>query len=191
MKKFFVLALAAVTICGLMTGCFVTHQPEIPSDTDSSVQPAADTDTSVTVCPLPSAFSPENIDNCTIAVSFDEGDIYLNDDGALCIDVTVFDYEVFDLVDINTLKPGDTLVIRRQNVTVETIEDTSYGTILINGGIENGGYELRTEENGIYFETGYSDIKEYYEVTTATFAVSQDFQICTMVVPVEDKKIHN
>ena len=55
------------------------------------------------------------------------------------------------------------------------MEKTQYVSVLINGGLENGGHELRTDESGVYYETGFSDVKSYYEIGSVTLPLSEKF----------------
>ena len=48
-------------------------------------------------------------------------------------------------------------------------------SVLINGDLENGGHELRTDESGVYYETGFSDVKSYYEIGSVTLPLSEKF----------------
>lgn len=127
------------------------------------------------VCPLPQTTFIPLPDNCAVAVSFTKDDIYLDGDGKAKLDVTVYDYERFDTVDMDTLARGDIICIRGKNVTVNSVEKDELGTILINGGLDMGGYELATDGNGVYFEEGYSDAKSYYEVGCITLDISPEF----------------
>ena len=47
---------------------------------------------------------------------------------------------------------------------------------MINGGIENGGFDLYTNENGVYYESGFSDIKSFYELGEVTLPVSDELE---------------
>ena len=129
------------------------------------------------VKPLPATLDIANLDNCTVAVSLERGDAYYGS-GITRIPtmrVTVYTYDLYDIVDIATLSGGDTILIRGQEVTVEAIDRAENGNVLINGGLDMGGYELRTDENTVYYETGYSDIKSWYELGTMELEVSENF----------------
>ena len=128
------------------------------------------------VMPLPTTINMTALDNCTLAVSFEEGDAYVDDTGAMQLDVTVYDYELFDMVDVSNLKEGDTIAIQGNVVTIETLEILESGLIFINGGMDNGGYDLWHDESGVYFEHGYNDAKAYYSLGEATIRVSADFE---------------
>ena len=89
--------------------------------------------------------------------------------------LTVHTYDLYDMVDISQMKVGDTIYINRQDLLITSLEETQYGSVLINGGLENGGHELRTDESGVYYETGYSDVKSYYEIGSVTLPLSEQF----------------
>ena len=58
---------------------------------------------------------------------------------------------------------------------VNSIERNDNGLVYINGGLEEGGFDLFTDESGIFYETGFDDAKNWYEVGEATICVSADF----------------
>jgi hypothetical protein len=111
-----------------------------------------------------------------VAVSLEKGDAYVDDTGAMQMDVTVYTYDLYDMVDIASLKEGDIIVIREQEVKVTSLEQNDYGTILINGGLECNGFELFNNDSGVWFESGYNDVKSYYEIGKKTIRVSPDFE---------------
>jgi hypothetical protein len=50
-----------------------------------------------------------------------------------------------------------------------------YGTVLVNGGLDAGGFDLATDDSGIYYLQGYSDMKSWNLVGEAECPVSNDF----------------
>ena len=128
-----------------------------------------------TVSPLPVTIDMSNLDNCTIAVSFEQGDFFTDDAGAIQLKVKVYTYDLYDMVDIALLAPGDTILLRGEEVLITSLVRTDTGAVQINGGLDVGGYELITADNTVFFETGYSDVKSYYELGEATLPVSADF----------------
>ena len=50
------------------------------------------------------------------------------------------------------------------------------GLLFINGGMENGGYDLWHGDSGVYFEHGYNDTKSYQPIGEATIKVSGEFE---------------
>ena len=156
-------------------------ETEPPLSLTEPVQPPADAPAeapvSPVVRPLPVTLDISNLDNCTVAVSLEQGDAYYGS-GITQIPtmrITVYTYDLYDIVDIATLSGGDTILIRGSEVIVEALDRAENGDVLINGGLDMGGYELRTDENTVYYETGYSDIKSWYELGTAELEVSENF----------------
>lgn len=181
MKKMIVLML----ICCMFTACGASEEPNV-TEQQETVEDAAEEEAAeetaeeaaegVTISPLPATLDEETMNNATMAVSFEEGDAYVDDTGKMQLDVTVYTYDLYDMVDIANLKEGDNIVIREENVAVDSVERLETGLVLINGGIEMGGYDLWHNDSGVYFESGMNDAKSYYEVAQKTFRVSADFQ---------------
>lgn len=154
----------------------VTEEPADENQAQSSDETVEEEQEAVTVTPLPCTIDMNALDNCTLAVSFEKGDAYVDDTGAMRLDVTVYTYDLYDMVDMSLLKEGDTMVIGGENVLVESLKRTETGAVLINGGIENGGYDFSHTENGVYFEHGMSDVKSYYPIGEASIKVSTEFR---------------
>ena len=100
----------------------------------------------------------------------------MDDAGEMQMDVKIFTYDKYDMVDLSTLKVGDTIVTHAGEVEVTAMERSAGGAIYINGGLEEGGFDLVTVENGIFYEAGFNDAKNWYEVGEATIRVSADFE---------------
>lgn len=179
MKKIILLC-SLLSVCLLLCACAA---PAVPTATETPAPSALETDGSgdtlpapvLTVMPLPSAVDMGAVENCTLAVSFSLGDAYVDDSGQMRMKLTVYDYELFDLVEISQLKPGDIIVMNGQNVVIDSLERDESGRVLINGGLDVGGRELSTDENGVFYETGYNDAKNYYPVGTLDLPVAADF----------------
>ena len=129
----------------------------------------------VTVKPLPDT-TMENLTDAILSVSLAEGDAYVDDAGIMQMDVKIYTYDKYDMVDIAALKEGDTMVTRAGEVVVTFMERSESGTIYINGGLEEGGFDLVTDDSGFFYETGFNDARNWYEVGTATIRVSADFE---------------
>lgn len=129
------------------------------------------------VYPLPTTFDLNNIKDCTLAVSIENGDIYVTeaDTRNYTMKVRVYDYELFDLVDISLLEVGNVILINKEQVEISSIERNELGTVIINGGLDVGGYELVTNENGVFYSIGYSDIKIYHEIGEIELEISPEF----------------
>ena len=175
MKKLLVLLM----ICCMCTACGTKEDAvEVPEQAVEAVEEEKEevTEEAAKISPLPTTIDMNALDNCTLAVSFEEGDAYVDDTGAMQLDVTVYTYDLYDMVDIANLKAGDIIVIQGNEVAVETVETLESGLVFINGGMENGGYDLWHNDSGVYFEHGYNDAKSYYAMGEATIRVSTEFE---------------
>lgn len=127
------------------------------------------------VSPLPETLDVENLDNCKVAVSLEKGDAYVNDEGKMMMDLTVYIYDLYDMVDIASLAENDVIVRLGEEITVASIERLESGLILINGGEENGGFSLISDDSTVYCEIGMSDAKAYYAIGEVSIPVSTEF----------------
>ena len=150
---------------------------EVPTEasTEAPTVPPTEASLANVIAPLPGTIEIHNLDNCVVAVSLKQGDAFVDDTGVMRMTVAVYTYDLYDLVDISRMQNGDTIIIRGEEVVIEALDRTDTGLIRINGGPDMGGYDLWTEENTVYFETGYSDMKYWKELGTATVQVSADF----------------
>ena len=175
-----------MVFCLLLTGCAASQkgngENEIPSDIAASkAMMSSDTDSTEqpeethTITPLPDT-TMENLSDAILSISLDEGDAYVDDSGRMQMDLKIYTYDKYDMVDIANLKVGDTVVRHSGEVKVVSKEQNEAGTIFINGGLENGGLDLVTDDCGIFYETGFNDVKNWYEIGEATIRVSVDFK---------------
>ena len=147
-----------------------TQQPaEVPSQESEPVAPAA------TVQPLPDT-TMDNLTDAILSVSLEEGGAYVDDTGKMQMDLKIYSYDKYDMVDIANLKVGDVIVTHAGEVEVTALDKLESGLIFVNGGQEEGGFDLFTDEGGIYFEHGFNDAKNWYQVGEATIRVSADFE---------------
>ena len=128
-----------------------------------------------TISPLPVTVDMNNLTDCTVAVSIDNEDLSVDNTGARVLPVTVYTYDLYDMVDMAMLEVGDTIILRGEEVLVTDLVRTDSGALQINGGLDAGGYELITDEHTVFFETGYSDVKTYFALGKAVLSVSKDF----------------
>lgn len=149
-------------------------------DTENDLSKEEDFTESKIIHPLPSNLDLQNLQDCTVAVKVEEGAI-LGDEGKIL--VTVYDQELYDMVDIANLKAGDTLVINGEQLEITEVETNELGTVLINGGLDLGGYDLVTEEDGVYYSLGYSDVKNYLEIGETELTLSSEFVYCDQSDP--------
>lgn len=128
------------------------------------------------IVPLPSSLEASSLTDATVAASFEAKNLVTASAGVHSLFLTVFDYELFDLVDISMLAVGDTIVVAKKDIQVKTLEKTEGGLVVVNGGIENGGVALYTEGNTVYFEVGMNGAKNYFEVGQAPFTIGDNFK---------------
>ena len=162
MKKTLSIILTLILSVGLFAGC--------------NSQTGKEENNAKVINPLPETLDVNALDNCTVAVSLEKGNAYVDDSGKMVMDVTVYSYELYDMVDIASLKENDVIVRKDEEVTITEVERTDSGLVRINGGEENGGFDLVSNDNTVYYETGMNDIKAYYELGKATLPVSVDFE---------------
>lgn len=159
-------ALLILMLSLLVSGCGASH---------ADTQPSAQTAASATVSPLPADVGLDNLKDCTVAVSLEAGDIFRNADGAVRIRVTVYScWDRYDPVDIAGLKVGDELVIDGNTISVQSLE-AEKGDIRINGGYEQDGYTLRTDDDGVYYAVSANDMRIWKPVGTTELPVADSF----------------
>lgn len=162
MKKTLSVILTLILSVGLIAGC--------------NSQTGKEENNAKVINPLPETLDVNALDNCTVAVSLEKGNAYVDDSGKMVMDVTVYSYELYDMIDVSTLEENDVIVRKDEEVTITEVERTDSGLVRINGGEENGGFDLVSNDNTVYYETGMNDIKAYYELGKATLPVSVDFE---------------
>ena len=140
MKKTLSIILAVVLSLGMLAGCGTKTETE-------SKEPNANI-----ISPLPETLDINALDNCTVAISLENGGVYVNDSGKMVMDVTVYSYELYDMVDIASLKENDVILRKNEEVKVTEIERLETGLVRINGG------------------------EAYYELGNVTLPVSDEFE---------------
>ena len=94
----------------------------------------------------------------TYAAAFEPADLA---DGALKF--TIYTEDCYDIVDISTLAVGDTIWVEGEEIEIESLERAD--DLLINGGIDKAGFNLRPyEEDNCWkmaLEDDYSTWTEY------------------------------
>ena len=80
------------------------EKEEVTEEAVEEVIEEAEASDGAKISPLPTTIDMNALDNCTLAVSFEEGDAYVDVTGAMQLDVTVYTYDLYDMVDIANLK---------------------------------------------------------------------------------------
>ena len=141
--------------------------PEQTEDAQQSAQEAK------RVEPLPETLDVNALTDATVAASFSAEDIS-EKDGKTQITLTVYDYDVYDMVDVAQLAVGDTIVADGKDMVVTSREDKD-GFVTINGGLEQGGVDLTSDDSGVYYAVGMDDAKSYHELGRITVPVAEGF----------------
>ena len=176
MKKTLSIILTLILSVGLFAGC--------------NSQTGKEENNAKVINPLPETLDVNALDNCTVAVSLEKGDAYVDDNGKMVMNLTVYSYELYDMVDIASLKENDVIARRNEEVTITEVEHTASGLVRINGGEENGGFDLVSNDNTVYYESGMNDIKAYYELGKITLPVSVDFRYIDESEPEKEAKTY-
>lgn len=126
--------------------------------------------TNKTVAPMAQTVDVNNLSDGIYPVSFDRGDVLSGSSGTYMNAVHIFTEDWYDIVDVNTLKAGDTIIVEGEAILVESVD---FGDgVSINGGLDAGGVELATREdtNG-YCVSGYDDMTTYTEHGVTTLVI--------------------
>ena len=179
MKRNLSVILILVACFSAFVGCTIQTKDEVPVSNTEITEDTEDIENteylSKNVRSLPATIDINSLDDCTVAVSLKKGDFYIDGDDRAVMNFTVYTYDLYDMVDIATLNENDVIVRLGEEVTVTDIERFDTGLVRVNGGEENGGFELISEENTVYYEIGMSDRKAYYELGKVTLPVSDNF----------------
>lgn len=172
MKKFMFMILA---VCLLLIGCGNGNTTAEQTENAAPPAPTEQTASVRKIHPLPDT-TMDNLNDAILSVSLEEGGAYVDDTGKMQMDLKIYSYDKYDMVDISMLSEGDILVTHAGEVEIRTIARKENGTVLINGGLDENGFDLITDETGVFYECGYSDTKNWYEIGEATIRVSVDFR---------------
>lgn len=186
MKRLFFLLLIVCLLAGCADSQESVNVPTVETMAETVAETVAETiadstpvdpvptESAKRVLPLPDT-TAENLADAILAVSLEEGSAYLDETSALHMELKVYSYDLYDMVDIAGLEVGDIIVKHSGDVKVTSIEQRGGGIISINGGLEYDGFDLVTDDSGIYYEVGFNDHKNWYEARTAILRVSTEF----------------
>ena len=184
MKKMTLLILA---LCLVLTGCGKKEEA-VDASTQateketvetapaaSEQQPAAsEKEPAHVINSLPDS-TMDNLTDAILAVSLEEGGAYADETGKLHMEIVIYSYDQYDMVDIAMMKVGDILATYAGTEEITSLETYDNGMIAVNGGLYEDGFDLMTDDTGVYFECSYNDAKNWYQVGAATLPVSADF----------------
>ena len=182
--------LAAMLVAGLITACSssrekaesATSQPDAAeaeqstaqSDTAEAMQSADPQGSGNVVSPLyPLSDAQDALADGGYSVSFTADD-FVQTDAGYELTVEVYEYDRYDPKDIETLTEGSQIQVCNHLITVKTVgKDPETECIAINGGMDEGGIELR-EEDGLYRTVTVNDYPVYYSIGKLTIPVSEE-----------------
>jgi len=179
MKKRLILVIAlcltALTACSTNpTSSAQSAQPNQSTQTAQSAEPAAE---AKIIKPMSTGnFDPKNPIDMNTAVSFTAANVHKDGD-KITLDVTIYEEELFDAVEVTQLKAGDTITAGGKEVKVTKVEELKTGGYAINGGYEQGGVTLFPGDGGTYYQVKENDAKTYVKVGTATLPLSDKFEL--------------
>lgn len=127
------------------------------------------------VRPLPLRVDIADPGDCTAGASVDPDGIFLATDGKVYMTVTLYEYDLYDMVDVAALVPGDVIELQGYDILLESVEHTDYDLVALNGGLERGGYDLVTNGDGVYYIGNYDGVKSWLALGTVTLPVNEDF----------------
>lgn len=164
----------------LLTGCAKKQgggtETSAPTNHQISTRESRDdADDHFVITPIPDHIM-ENLSDAILSVSFVEGDAYVDDTGKMQMDLKIYTYDKYDMIDMANVKVGDTIIRHAGAVEVISVEHGKAGRILINGGLDSDGFDFATDDDGVFYEIGYNDAKNWYQIGEATIRVSADFQ---------------
>ena len=175
MKKTLSMILVLILSIVVLAGCNTTTETKV-EEPDTQTEVVNEEASAKVITPLPETLDVNALDNCTVAVSLEEGDAYVDDTGKMVMNVMVYSYELYDMIDIAALAENDVIVRQNEEVTITEIERLDTGLVRINGGEENGGFDLATDDSTVYFEVGMNDMKAYTVLGEVTLPVSDVFR---------------
>lgn len=134
------------------------------------------------IAPLPAGVSVDNLQDCTVPASFTIDDFRWMGGN---LRMTVYNQDLYDVVDIEQMQVGDTILYNGEKVVINTI-DKEHGGIDINGGLDEGGCCLAGNEGGTYVARFWDDHATYTELGKAEVALAEDFIIVDCGMNPED-----
>lgn len=164
MKKLLILT-AALCLLGL-TACGT--QTDEGQQTDDQQQTTAQR-----VEPMGGTLDPNDLTNATAAVTFTADGVHTDTDPAT-IDVAIYDYDLYDVVEVANLAEGDTVVVDGKDIVVTSVEMSSENYVTVNGGVEEGGVVFAPGEGGTYYLMGMDDAKDYHQIAALILPISAD-----------------
>ena len=166
-------ALALTLVTFAFAGCGETQTNDAGSAEQSSVSAEAE---SGVIKPAELGYTvSENMPDGIYNVDLDVSTLAEQEDGTYKIHATIEAYDIYDIVDMNTMKEGDTIQVAGQEVKIDSVTKNDSGLISINGGTEEGGYDfisLESEDGNGYRTVTMDDYPLYYSMGETDLTIS-------------------
>jgi len=138
--------------------------------------------------PNPYNIDVENVEDGIYPANFNADDI-TEKDGNYTIKFSLYTEDTYDIVDIGQMTTGDIIFIGGSLIEVKTVDRSDAGYIEVNGGIEEGGTNLRSlEESNCYVFFGFDDISTYTNKGVVELAFSEAFKLIDESDPSDSKE---
>lgn len=165
----FTVMVSIIMIAILTTAC-ATSTPAAQTEPEAE-SAAPETDVIVPLYPLENA--QDALADGGYSVAFTADDLAQTDAGYE-LTVEVYDYDRYEIEAIDKLTTGSQIQFCNKIVTIEDVEkNAETGFVIINGGVENDGIELK-EEDGLYRTVTMNDYPVYYSVGKVTIPLAKD-----------------
>lgn len=122
---------------------------------------------------LPTGIDLSHLTDATVSASFSTDDFNWMGGN---LKLTVHAEQLYDAVELHQLGVGDTLFYEGAPMVVKEKKEDK-GQITINGGMDNGGVDLWSNDGGTYRAVTFDDHSVYVELGEVTLPLSEDLTI--------------
>jgi len=122
---------------------------------------------------LPTGIDLSHLTDATVSASFSTDDFNWMGGN---LKLTIHAEQLYDAVELHQLSVGDTLFYEGAPMVVKEKKEDK-GQITINGGMDNGGIDLWSNDGGTYRAVTFDDHSVYVELGEVTLPLSEDFTI--------------
>ncbi len=167
MKKTIIMAAIAI----IMTSC--VNKENSQQSAQDGVAANEESVRKTFVKPQDYGFDINNLMDCTVDADFTVDDFNWEKG---TIKLTVYGRSLYDAVEINCMKVGDSILYDNKTIIIKDIADMD-GWIDVNGGFEEGGCTFEPLEGGTYIATTADDFPLFVELGKVDVPILDDFII--------------
>lgn len=125
-----------------------------------------------TIAPIPVNIDVNNLEDGIYPVAINRNTMIETENGYK-IEFEIFNHDLYDMVDLQQMKIGDSIVVNGETFLVNEIgQEGDYLTV--NGGIEQGGFHFWPLGGGVYQIMGFSDYTTYTSFGKTWFEIVGD-----------------